>query len=113
MKTISYEHVELTGGYLFEKQEQNRLTTLDAVYDRFSETGRIDAFSCRWKEGDPNKPHFFWDSDVAKWMEGAAYVLHRHPDPALEKRVDRLVEQIQANQGEDGYFNIYFTVVEP
>lgn len=113
MKNVSYEHVNLTGGYLFEKQELNRLTTLDAVYDRFFETGRIGAFDFSWKEGEEPKPHVFWDSDVAKWMEGAAYALSKHPDPVLEERVDALVEKIRKNQGEDGYFNIYFTVVEP
>ena len=27
------------------------------------------------KEGDPDMPHIFWDSDVAKWIEGFAYSL--------------------------------------
>ena len=110
MKTISYEHVDLTGGYLYDKQELNRAVTLDAVYDRFSETGRIGAFDFSPTE---QTPHYYWDSDVAKWMEGAAYVLKKHPDRALEDKVDSLVKKIQANQGEDGYFNIYFTVCEP
>ena len=113
MKTISFDHVDLTGGYLFEKQELNRKITINAVYDRFYETGRMTAFDFAWKEGDPQKPHFFWDSDVAKWMEGVAYILRKHDAPDLEQKVDALVEKIQQHQGEDGYFNIYFTVVEP
>lgn len=113
MKTFSYSRVELTSGYLFEKQELNRKTTIEAVWDRFSDTGRIAAFNCDYKDGDDKKPHYFWDSDVAKWMEGAAYILKKHPDESLERRVDGLVEQIEKNQGDDGYFNIYFTVVEP
>ena len=34
-------------------------------------------------------------------------------EPALEEKVDALVEKIKQHQGDDGYFNIYFTVVEP
>lgn len=113
MKTIGYTKVDLTGGYLFEKQELNRTTTINAVYDRFYETGRIDAFRFAWKEGDDKQPHYFWDSDVAKWMEGAAYILAKHKDADLEKKVDTIVSLIKKNQGEDGYFNIYFTVVKP
>ena len=116
MKTIGFENVELRSGYLWSKQELNRNTTISAVYDRFDETGRIGAFNFDYTEGvsDPKKkPHIFWDSDVAKWMEGAAYIIKKQPDPVLEARVDALVEKIKANQGEDGYFNIYYTVIEP
>ena len=113
MKLYSYDRVELTSGFLFEKQELNRKTTINAVYDRFKETGRFDAFRFDYREGDPIRPHYFWDSDVAKWIEGVAYVLKKHPTPELERVVDELVEQIEKNQCEDGYFNIFHTVVAP
>lgn len=113
MKTIPFEHVELTGGYLYGKQELNRKTTIHAVYDRFLETGRFAAFDFNYKKGDAQPPHWFWDSDVAKWLEAAAYVIRKHPSPALEGIVDDIVEKIKAHQDKDGYFNIYHTVVEP
>ena len=113
MKTLYYDKVNLSGGYLFDKHELNRKATINAVYDRFYETGRIGAFNFDYKEGDEIKPHIFWDSDVAKWMESAAYIIRKHPTPELEAKVDALVEKIKANQCEDGYFNIYFTVCEP
>ena len=109
----SYQHVKLLSGYLKEKEELNRKVTLDAVYGQFVETGRIEAFNFSWKEGMPNRPHFFWDSDVAKWMEGAAYQLAREKDADLEEKVESLIDCIEKHQGEDGYFNIYFTVIEP
>lgn len=113
MMRTDYRKVQLTGGFWKAKEELVRDVTTDAVYDRFFETGRIDAFRCDWREGMPNRPHFFWDSDVAKWMEGAAYVLTRTDRPDLEEKIERLIDEIERNQGEDGYFNIYFTVVEP
>ena len=113
MKTVSFERVDLIGGYLYEKQKLNRKTTIRAVYDRFLETGRFAAFDFNYKEGDAQKPHWFWDSDVAKWLEGAAYITRKHPSPDLEQIVDDTVAKIKAHQLEDGYFNIYHTVVEP
>jgi DUF1680 family protein len=113
MKIFGYDKVDLTSGYLFEKQEMNRKVTVQSVYDRFDETGRIGAFDFNYKEGDEIKPHIFWDSDVAKWMEGVAYILCKHDDPALREKIEALIAKIKEHQGEDGYFNIYFTVVEP
>lgn len=115
MKNISFNKVDLTSGYLFEKQELNRKITIKSVYDRFYETGRIGAFDFNYREDDPNavKPHVFWDSDVAKWIEGAANIIKKHPSPELEAKIDALVERIKANQDKNGYFNIYYTVCEP
>ena len=113
MKNIPFSQVELTGGYLFDKQELNRKTTIHAVYDRFLETGRFAAFDFAWKEGEPLRPHWFWDSDVAKWLESAAYILKKHPAPDLERIVDDTVKKIKAHQLPDGYFNIYHTIIEP
>lgn len=113
MKHIDYSNVELKGGFLYEKQILNENVTINAVYDRFFETGRIEAFECKWKEGMDKKPHVFWDSDVAKWVEGAAYILKKKNDPELEKKVEHIIDNIEKNQHEDGYFNIFFTVCEP
>lgn len=55
----------------------------------------------------------FQDSDVAKWLEAAAYSLINHPDPELEKRVDEMIELLGSAQYEDGYLNTYFTVKRP
>ena len=112
MKT-DYRAVTLTGGFWKQKEDLNRDVTIPAVYNRFDETGRIEAFRCNWKEGMPNMPHIFWDSDVVKWMEGAAYILSRENIPSLEAKVESLIDEIEKNQGEDGYFNIHFTVVHP
>ncbi len=113
MKTLDYRYVNLTDGFWKQKQQLNRKITINAVWDRFYETGRITAFNCNWKEGEPQKPHFFWDSDVAKWLEAAAYILKHEKDEVLEQRIEMLIDCIEKNQGEDGYFNIYFTVCEP
>ena len=110
---ISCRNVDITGGFWQEKQKLFREVTVDAVYDRFEETGRFEALNCAWKEGMPNRPHIFWDSDVAKWIEGAAYLLLKQRDEELEARVDELIDRMEKHQWEDGYLNSYFTTVEP
>ena len=55
----------------------------------------------------------FQDSDVAKWLEAAAYSLALKPDEGLSRRVDEMVELIGRCQQPDGYLNTYFTVKEP
>lgn len=55
----------------------------------------------------------FQDSDIAKWLEGAAYSLLMYPDVELERRCDEVIELIGRAQHKDGYLNTYFTVKEP
>ncbi len=113
MKSVSFRNVQLGDGFWKDRQRLNHDVTIHAVRDRFTDTGRFEAFKFNWEEGKPDKPHFFWDSDVAKWLEAAAYIIEKEPDPLLESQVDEVVELIEKYQGEDGYFNIYFTVCEP
>lgn len=111
---VRFSNVDITGGFWAQKQQLNRDVTLEAVRLRFEETGRFEAFQFNWNEdSDLPQPHIFWDSDIAKWLESAALILRKNPDAALEERVDEIVDLIEKNQGEDGYFNICFTVCEP
>jgi len=55
----------------------------------------------------------FQDTDLAKWIEAAAYSLEIRPDAELEKLVDWSVDLVEKAQGEDGYINTYYTIVEP
>ncbi len=112
IKNIEHSRTRITGGFWKEKQDMIKNVTADAVYDRFDETGRINAFKCQWKEGEP-LPHVYWDSDVAKWMEGAAYITGEEKDAELEAKIDALVDDIEKNQREDGYFNIRFITSPP
>ncbi len=111
--TVPYTAVEIDGGFWAYRQQLNREVTTDAVMRRFQDTGRFDAFRMNWREGMPNRPHIFWDSDIAKWLEGVAYLLKKGPIPGYEAVMEETIDLIEAGQGEDGYFNIYFTNIEP
>ena len=55
----------------------------------------------------------FQDSDVAKWIEAAAYSLVIKPDRELEERIDELCDLIGRAQEEDGYLDTFFTLERP
>ena len=108
MKNLYYSNIEIKDGFWKYYSDLVRNVTVYSVYDRFYETGRFDSFRCDWKEGQPNKPHIFWDSDVAKWIEGAAYLIEKKSESNLEEIIDKTVDLIELNQLENGYFNSYF-----
>ena len=106
--------VEIGEGFWKKKKELIRDVTIFSVEKRFRETGRFEAFKFSWTPGsDLPKPHFFWDSDVAKWIESAAYILQKGEAPKLYASAREVIDDIKKNQDENGYFNIYHTVVEP
>jgi len=108
MVNIPYSHVTLLDGFWKAKEDMVRGSTVTAVYNRFAETNRFDALRCKWLEEGRYTGHVFWDSDIAKWMEGAAYLLKKQPDPALEALCDEAIGHILANADENGYFNSYY-----
>jgi len=95
-------------------------STLQYQLDVLKKTGRYDAFRLKWHpvydrapEVWPIPDHLFWDSDVAKWIEGACYFLQQECMPEIADAVDELVDMIRSAQQSDGYLNIHYTVVEP
>ncbi|MDA3798886.1 MAG: glycoside hydrolase family 127 protein [Kiritimatiellae bacterium] len=112
-KQLSYKLVNIDGGFWYKLQKLNSNVIVNSVYKRFKETGRFDALKCSWKEGDKNKPNIFWDSDVAKWIEGVAYILQKEQNDELMDIVDKAIDTIEENQDVNGYFNSYFSVIEP
>lgn len=94
--------------------------TLLTQLNVLKETGRYDAFKLRWHPSYGEEPntwpvpnHLFWDSDIAKWIEGACYLLHWKQNSEVDAAVQDLVSMIRSAQQPDGYLNIHFTVVAP
>ncbi len=109
---LPFTQVRLSDRFWAPRIEVNRTVTLPKEYAMCESTGRIAAFDLRWKKGDPNPPHIFWDSDVAKWIEAAAYSLATHPDPELDALLDSVIARIAKAQRRDGYLNTHYIVFE-
>lgn len=108
MRNISHSAVHIRNGFWKQKQDMVRQVTAQAVYDRFTETGRFAALACDWKPGEEKEPHVFWDSDIAKWIEGVAYLLEESPAPELYNLARKAIDTILKSADEDGYYNCYY-----
>lgn len=74
----------------------------------------IKNFKIAAKEAEGEfKGAVFQDTDIAKWLEAAAYTLAATKDEALKKIADETIQLIGKAQQEDGYINTYFTIKAP
>ncbi|KAI0012272.1 glycoside hydrolase family 127 protein [Xylariaceae sp. FL0662B] len=93
--------------------------TVKAQLRKLKDTGRYYCFNLKWqpvyddRSRWPAPPSLYWDSDVAKWLEGACYLLAQEYDAEVDAAVRELAAMIRGAQQPDGYLNVYFTVVEP
>lgn len=106
--------------FLARKRNVVWRTTLLYQLKVLKDTGRYDAFKLKHHpiydeplDHWPVPAHLFWDSDIAKWIEGACYFLHEQSNAEIEYAVQELCEMIASAQQPDGFLNIHYTVVEP
>jgi uncharacterized protein len=55
----------------------------------------------------------FWDSDVGKWIEAAAYALAHRRDEVIEAQIEAIIDDLAAAQAPDGYLNCWYLCREP
>ncbi|MGI5899537.1 MAG: glycoside hydrolase family 127 protein [Christensenellales bacterium] len=110
---VPFDSTDITGGFWKKRQDIVAEVSIHSIYDRFTDTHRFDFFENDWDSSKEYSPHIFWDSDVAKWMESAAYILEKRGSPELLEVCERIVDAIERYQGEDGYFNSFFQKVDP
>ncbi|MFC5466308.1 glycoside hydrolase family 127 protein [Lederbergia graminis] len=111
---VPFTKVNIADTFWRPRMEVLQNVTLKACFEKCETTGRIANFAkaAGLMEGK-FEGIYFDDSDVYKVIEGAAYSLMTTPDPALEEKIDRIVDWIAAAQEEDGYLCTYFTLEAP
>ncbi|KAL1874417.1 hypothetical protein VTK73DRAFT_294 [Phialemonium thermophilum] len=117
---FSFRQTSFNGpSLLHNRREQVRRATVKAQLQQLKQTGRYDCFKLGWHPTYdeeyqwPVPKSLFWDSDIAKWIEGACYFLSDEYDVEIDAAIRELVGDIRAAQQDDGYLNVYFTVVAP
>ncbi|MBO5327444.1 MAG: hypothetical protein J6A84_04925 [Clostridia bacterium] len=66
---VSFRDVILENGFWKDRYDLNKTVSVQSVRERFEDTFRFDAM--RFHDPQKGNPiHFFYDSDVAKWIEG-------------------------------------------
>ncbi|MBK8046380.1 MAG: glycoside hydrolase family 127 protein [Anaerolineales bacterium] len=111
-KPVPLTAVTIADSFWSPRQRANRAQTIPLEYEQCRITGRVDALRLQWQPGQPI-PHYFWDSDIAKWIEAASYSMTTHPEPALDALVDAVIALLAASQQSDGYLNTHYSSVEP
>ena len=113
LSAVPFTRVTIDDEFWAPRRKTNCEVSVPHQYAMNRETGRIDAWRLQWKPGTEPKPHIFWDSDVAKWIESASYCLAGKRDPVMEGHIDAVVELMAKAQLPDGYLNSHFIQVEP
>lgn len=111
---ISFENVTLGDGFWKDRYELNKNVSLGNVRNRFEETGRFDAMRFNYLKNG-REPHIFFDSDVAKWMEGVAYLAMKDADAMAPHLAlcEELIDCMERAQREDGYLNSQHQQISP
>lgn len=101
---VPFTKVKITDRFWKSRIETNRKVTIPFALQQNEETGRVRNFAiAAGLEEGKYQGRRFNDTDVYKVIEGAAYSLHLHPDPELEKILERLIDLISQAQEPDGY----------
>lgn len=106
---IPISAVKMREGFWKTRVDRNHEHGIPRLLSHLEEHGVVDNFmvvSGR-KSGERRGPYFS-DSDLFKWMEGAAFDLQTHDDPKLKADLDRVIDEVVAAQNDDGYLNTFF-----
>jgi uncharacterized protein len=118
---VPFAEVRLTGPFWRERLEVVLKRTIPSQHAKLAEVGILDSLKLP-KPVPPLKiprnnhgftVQVFWDSDVGKWIEAAAYALAHRRDPDIEARIDAIVDDLAKAQSPDGYLNCWYNGREP
>ena len=113
LQPIPFNRVTIRDRFWEPRIRRNREVSIPAIYQLCQDTNRLAMLRKGWKPAPGQEAHFFWDSDVAKWLEAASYSLATDPDPVLEQQVEAVIDLFVKLQEPDGYVNSYFINVAP
>jgi DUF1680 family protein len=108
--------VAITDAFWSPRRKIVRDRTIPHQERRLEDGGQFEALLLKPRSHDDDERErfpIFWESDVAKWIEAASYVLATGEAPELEAAVDKAIALLAGAQQEDGYLNSYFTAVKP
>ncbi len=84
--------------------------SIPTLFNLFEDKGVIDNFRrlTGRKKCDRRGPRYT-DSDIYKWMEGAAWSLAVHQNPVIRRQLETAITEILPAQCSDGYLNTFYT----
>jgi len=110
MHPVPVHAVTIGEGFWYARRKANVERSIPTMLQLLEANGVVDNF--RRLSGRKNAPlrgPVYTDSDIYKWIEGAAFALQSQRDPALEKTIDALVDDILAAQEPSGYLHTHLS----
>ena len=110
MEPVNFSQVTITDQFWKPRLETHAATTLGVCIDQCEHaTNRVRNFAIAAKV-IPGKFEglVYDDSDLYKMIEGVSYSLRNHSNPALEAKIDTIIDYISKAQMEDGYLMTYY-----
>jgi DUF1680 family protein len=118
---VRFVNVRLEGDFWKERLDTVLARTIPSQHKKLGEYGLLDSLKL------PNPPpplrfprhangftvQVFWDSDVGKWIEAAAYALSHRRDADIEAKIEAIVDDFEKAQAPDGYLNCWYLGREP
>ena len=114
--SVPFADVRVTGPFWRERIEVVLTRTIPSQHSKLAEVGILDALKLPKPVPPltiPRNSHgftmqIFWDSDVGKWIEAAAYALSHRRDAEIEAKIDAIVDDLARAQSPDGYLNSWY-----
>jgi DUF1680 family protein len=124
-KPLRRDLVKIEDGFWKQWRELIGESTLAHQFEEMRADGHLDAMlldrrmhrgrelADPWEGAGYWGASVFWDSDLAKWLEGASGRLQQTRDSALEARVETIIELFERAQQPDGYVNSHILTWRP
>lgn len=118
---VRFVDVRLEGDFWKERLDTVLARTIPSQHKKLVEYGYLDSL----KLPSPPPPlrfprhangftvQVFWDSDIGKWIEAAAYALSHKRDADIEAKIEAIVDDFEKAQAPDGYLNCWYLGREP
>jgi DUF1680 family protein len=119
--SVPFSQVSVTGAFWSERLETVLTRTIPSQHRQLEKFNMLRSL----KLPQPVPPltipvqptgfstEIFWDSDIGKWVEAAAYALSHRRDPVIESQIESIVDDLEKAQAPDGYLNCWYLEREP
>ena len=108
-RTIGLGDARWTGGFWGERWEQDCRVTIPTMKEVMElPTNSATFYNLRVAAGEIQGEFFgnnWSDGDCYKWIEAAASIYARNPDPDLDRQMDEVIAVIAKAQAPDGYIS--------
>src|ERR1700683_3839671 len=109
LHNIPVHAVTITTGFWGARRETNVEKSIPSMEKLLEANGRMNNFLRLVGKSDASQHGpVYSDSDVYKWTEAAGFALQSGDRPELRAMTDKIIKEVVAVQGPDGYLNTYY-----